>query len=130
MNLKIIILKDKSGNLTISFFYTPQFVQKIKTIKGYKWHLGGKYWFFLNTDGILKRILKIFEGEKIYIDPAPQSLYSSHCEAMPKQSQVKKCHSKFSDIALQILREYWRKIGHRNGYSRVKSIYQERYNSA
>jgi len=36
MNLKIKILKDKLGNITVSFPYTPQFVQKIKTIKGYR----------------------------------------------------------------------------------------------
>jgi hypothetical protein len=73
MNLKIKILKDKLGNITVSFPYNPQFVQKIKTIKRHRWHLNGKYWSFPNTNGILERILKVFEGEKIYIDPVLQS---------------------------------------------------------
>ncbi len=93
MDLKIKILKDKENNLIVSFPYNPQFVEKIKTIKGHRWHPDGKYWSFLNTNGTLERILKDFEGEEVYIDPSLQSLYSSHCEAKPKQSQVKKCHS-------------------------------------
>ncbi|MEM4326212.1 MAG: hypothetical protein QXU40_02835 [Candidatus Pacearchaeota archaeon] len=47
-------------------------MEKIKTIKGHRWYPDGKYWSFLNTNGTLERILKIFEGEKIYIDPAIQ----------------------------------------------------------
>jgi integrase len=47
-------------------------VEKIKTIKGHRWYPDGKYWSFLNTNGTLERILKIFEGEKIYIHPAIQ----------------------------------------------------------
>jgi hypothetical protein len=48
-------------------------VEKIKTINGHRWHADGKYWSFINTNGTLERILKIFEGEKIYIDPALQT---------------------------------------------------------
>jgi site-specific recombinase XerD len=91
MNLKVKILKDKKNNLIVSFPYNPQFVEKIKTIKGHRWHPDGKYWFFPNTNGTLERILKVFEGEKIYIDPALQFRYSSHCEPLiysgAKQSQ-------------------------------------------
>lgn len=87
------VQKDRDGFLKVSFPYNPQFVEKIKTIKGHRWHPDGKYCSFPNTNGTLERILKVFEGEKVYIDPSLQSLYSSHCEAKPKQSQVKKCHS-------------------------------------
>jgi len=72
IDLKIKILKDKKKNLMVSFPYNPQFVEKIKTIKGHRWYPDGKYWSFLNTNGTLERILKIFEGEKIYIHPAIQ----------------------------------------------------------
>ena len=72
MDLKIKILKDRENNLMVSFPYNPQFVEKINTIKGHRWHPDGKYWSFLNTDGTLERILKVFEGEEVYIDPALQ----------------------------------------------------------
>jgi hypothetical protein len=64
MNLKIKILKDRENNLMVSFSYNPKFVQKIKTIKGHHWHPDGKCWSFPNINGILERILKVFEGQK------------------------------------------------------------------
>jgi site-specific recombinase XerD len=74
MDLKVKILKDRENNfnLMVSFPYNPQFVEKIKTIKGHRWHPEEKYWIFPNSEGILKMILKVFEGEKIYIDPVIQ----------------------------------------------------------
>jgi integrase len=72
MNLKVKILKDKENNLIVSFPYNPQFVEKIKIIKGHRWHPEEKYWSFPNSNGTLEKILEVFEGEKIYIDPAIQ----------------------------------------------------------
>jgi len=44
MDMKVKILKDKENNLVVSFPHNPQFVQRIKTIKGYRWHPDSKYW--------------------------------------------------------------------------------------
>ncbi len=73
MYLKIKILKDRENNLMVSFSYNPQFVEKIRTIEGHRWHPGGKYWGFPNSNGTLEKILEVFEGEKVYIDPALQT---------------------------------------------------------
>lgn len=67
-----LLQKDKNGFLKVSFPYHPQFVQKIKTIDGHRWHPEEKHWSFPNTDGTLKKNLKIFEREKVEIDPALQ----------------------------------------------------------
>ncbi len=56
--------------------YSPQLIEKAKTIKGYRWHPEEKYWRFPNTDGSLEKILKAFEGEKIHIDSALKSATS------------------------------------------------------
>jgi len=73
VELGVEIHKDKSNNSITSFPYNPQFVGNIKIIKRHSWNPYSKYWSFQNTDGILERILKIFEGEKIYIDPFLES---------------------------------------------------------
>jgi hypothetical protein len=72
MDLKIKVLKYREDNLMVSFPYNPQFVQKIKTIKGHRWHPNGKYWSFPGSNETLERILKVFGAEEIYIDPAIQ----------------------------------------------------------
>lgn len=76
--------------IAVSFSYNRDFVQKIKTVKGHKWHPAGKYWSFPDTNGTLVKILNVFKGEKIYIDPDLQARIPSHvigrCEAT-KQSQ-------------------------------------------
>ncbi|MEW6410374.1 MAG: site-specific integrase [Nitrospirota bacterium] len=77
MKQGITINKGISGKLIVSFPYSPLFVQKIKTIKGHRWHPDEKYWSFPNTDGTLEKILKVFEGEKIHIDPSLQNVITA-----------------------------------------------------
>ena len=68
------VSKENSGRITVTFPYNIQLVEKVKTIEGRKWHKDNKYWSFSNTNGTLEKILKVFEGEEIQIDPA---LYKS-----------------------------------------------------
>ncbi|MEW6456844.1 MAG: site-specific tyrosine recombinase/integron integrase [Acidobacteriota bacterium] len=52
--------------------YNPFLIEKVKTIQGYRWHPEEKHWSFPNSDGTLEKILKVFECEKIYLDPELQ----------------------------------------------------------
>lgn len=65
----IVLGKDASGRITVVFQYDPLRVQKVKTIEGHRWHPEEKYWTFPNSDGTLEKILTVFEGEEIQIDP-------------------------------------------------------------
>ncbi|MGB9627226.1 MAG: hypothetical protein ACPL6D_01075 [Thermodesulfobacteriota bacterium] len=67
---RIKILDDPSGHIMVSFPYDSLLVEKFKTINGRRWHSAEKYWSFPNTDGTLQKILKVFEGEELHIDPA------------------------------------------------------------
>ncbi len=87
---EVTLSRDDSGRITITFPYDPLYVQEIKTIEGHRWHPDKKHWSFPNTDGTLKKILKVFEGEEIQLDPALQSKLSTPVIArheVPKQSQ-------------------------------------------
>jgi integrase/recombinase XerD len=65
--------KNDLGSITVAFKYDPLFVEKVKNIEGRKWHKDEKYWSFPNTDGTLKKILEVFEEEKIHIDSQLQA---------------------------------------------------------
>ena len=57
----------------MAFRYNPEFVEKIKTIQGHRWNPKEKLWNFPDSDGTLDKILKVFEGEEIQIDPSLQT---------------------------------------------------------
>ncbi|MGC8928783.1 MAG: tyrosine-type recombinase/integrase, partial [Myxococcota bacterium] len=90
---KVIQIRKENGFIKVSFPYNPDYVEKIKTIKGHRWHPQEKYWSFSNSDGILEKILKVFEGEKIHIDPNLKSSVIARTEnvseKVEQQSQFK-----------------------------------------
>jgi hypothetical protein len=67
---RIHISNDPSGRIIVSFPYNPLLIEMVKSIDGRRWHPAERYWTFPNTDGTLQKILKVFEGEELHIDPA------------------------------------------------------------
>ncbi|MDA8339008.1 MAG: hypothetical protein M0Z70_06890 [Nitrospiraceae bacterium] len=65
--------KDGHGRITVAFSYNPEYIEKVKAIPGHRWHPEGKHWSFPDTNDTLEKILKVFEGEEIHIDPALQA---------------------------------------------------------
>ena len=70
---RINISNDPSGRIIVSFLYDPVLVARVKTIDSRRWHCAEKHWSFPNTDGVLEKILKAFEGEEVHIEPALQA---------------------------------------------------------
>jgi integrase/recombinase XerD len=66
----VTVSKNDSGRITVAFRYNPQFIERVRTIEGRKWHKDEKYWSFPDKDGTLERILEVFKGEEIHLDPA------------------------------------------------------------
>lgn len=54
----IKISKLGQDRIAVSFFYNPIFIQKVKTVKGYKWHPVEKCWSFPYTNDTLEKILE------------------------------------------------------------------------
>jgi len=69
---EVNISQDISGRMTVNFPYSMSCITKVKTIKGYKWHPDRKYWSFPNSDGKLREILNVFDGERIRLGPTLQ----------------------------------------------------------
>ena len=101
----VIIEKSSTGGITVAFSYTPLLVEKVKTIPDHRWNPKEKHWSFPGSNGTLGKILKVFEGEKIHLDPALQSQASNvviarHPELVEgsKQSQ-----GAFEDLRRELL---------------------------
>ena len=78
----VMIGKDASGNIKVTYPYSAAYLGKIKTVPGRKWHPDGQYWTFPLTGQTLKQILSAFAGENIDIDP-------SLADLMPKAAAGK-----------------------------------------
>jgi len=85
----VYIQKDNADEIKDSFLSEP-FLKKIKTPKSYRWHSDCKYWRVPNIDGTLEKLLKIHEGEEIYLDHTLQSGDSPVIvnDKVPKQSKI------------------------------------------
>ena len=68
--VKANIDKDASGRIVVSFSYDPSIITKIKAIDGRRWHPAEKHWSFPNQNGILEKILRVFEDKEVQIAPA------------------------------------------------------------
>mgnify|MGYP005831492309 CR=1 FL=1 len=69
----IKISKTNDGGIKVSFPYNTSSIVKIKVINGFRWHPKEKHWSFPDKNGTLEKILKVFEGEEIHLDPALQT---------------------------------------------------------
>jgi len=66
----IRIRAGDEGEIIVVLPYAPERVEKIKGIPGRRWHPEGKYWTVPHTDGMVERLLELFAGEEVEVDPA------------------------------------------------------------
>jgi len=78
----IVLSKDVSGSITVSFTYDPRLVARVKSIPYHRWHPDKKYWSFPDSNGTLAKILDIFRRRRNPYRPYPASttFHSCHCE--------------------------------------------------
>ena len=72
--MTIKISRDVENRITVSFPYNPDYIAKIKTMQGYRWHPEEKYWSLPLDNGILDRFASLFEDERLEIDHFLQTL--------------------------------------------------------
>jgi site-specific recombinase XerD len=73
---RIQVSNDPSGRITVSFPYDPLLVEKVKSIDGRRWHPEEKYWSVPYSEGTVEKILKVFEGVEVQLDPALKAVTS------------------------------------------------------
>ncbi|HWR26443.1 MAG TPA: Piwi domain-containing protein [candidate division Zixibacteria bacterium] len=66
----IKIGRNAAGRIIVIFPYNASYIAKIKSIPGRQWHPEEKCWSLPSDKGILERLLSIFEGGEVDIDPS------------------------------------------------------------
>ena len=70
MAAAIRVRPGDNGRLIVVLPYTPERVEKIKTIPGRRWHPEEKYWTVPAGTGMVERLVSLFAGDRIEVDPA------------------------------------------------------------
>jgi len=66
----IRIQPGDDGRLTVVLPYTPDRVEKIKTVPGRRWDPAQKHWTVPATTGMVDRLLALFAGDQVEVDLA------------------------------------------------------------
>jgi integron integrase len=66
----IQIVAGDTDRLIVRLPYSPEGVAKIKTLPGRRWHPESKYWTVPHSEKVLARLLVLFAGEAVEVDPA------------------------------------------------------------
>lgn len=117
---EMIKIGKESRRITVTFPYNPDYIAKIKTIKGYRWHPEEKGWSFPDSNGTLEKILRVFEGEEIYLDPTLQVKLPTAVIASPDKIGTKQSLHNLEDLRREL-------VSRKYSYKTVKSyIYYNR----
>ncbi|MBI5241015.1 MAG: phage integrase N-terminal SAM-like domain-containing protein [Elusimicrobia bacterium] len=65
----IRIRPGEPGRLKILLPYSPERVEKIKTVPGRRWHREEKYWSVPHFDQAVERLQQLFAGETLLVAP-------------------------------------------------------------
>ena len=66
----IQIKPGDEGEIIVVLPYTPERVEKIRGVPGRRWQPEVKHWTVPRTDGMVERLLDLFAGEGVVVDPA------------------------------------------------------------
>jgi len=64
------VSNDPSGRIIVSFPYDPLLVEKVQSIDSRRWHPAEIHWSLRNLDGVLDKIVGVFENEDVQVDPS------------------------------------------------------------
>jgi len=65
---KMIRIEREGNGIIVKFPYNPDYIAKIKTVKGYRWHPDKKCWSIPYSE--LRNLLSAFDGSRIEVDPS------------------------------------------------------------
>lgn len=65
----IRVRSGEGGRLLVQIPYSPDYVAKIKTVAGRRWHAHERHWSVPQGEGTLGQLLNLFPGTPVEVDP-------------------------------------------------------------
>lgn len=76
--MSIRITRGNNGQLCIVFPYSPELVDKMKTVEGRTWYRDKKYWTVPDDERVIQQLARAFAGEHIITEPDLLAYFNSH----------------------------------------------------
>lgn len=96
----IQIRPGKAGRLIVLLPYTPERMDKIKTVAGRRWHQEERCWTVPHTDGALRQLLVLFAEDPVEVDNCLRPVQGRDDRPLPPAVS----HSKLLDRLRDALR--------------------------
>ena len=97
----IRIRPGEPGRLVVLLPYSPERVEKIKTVAGRRWHKEQKHWSVPLYDKAVERLLQLFAGEEVLVAPG---LAAGAASAAPKEPEMTLAAAEEIGSLLKLLR--------------------------
>ncbi|MDD5630234.1 MAG: site-specific integrase [Elusimicrobia bacterium] len=97
----IRIRPGEPGRLIVLFPYSPERVEKIKTVAGRRWHNDEKHWSVPRYDKAVEKLRQLFAGEEVIVAPG---IGPSPAAAAPKRPDLSLAEAQEIHDLLQVLR--------------------------
>ncbi len=122
MAAQITIQPGDNGQLVVTFPYSSEWVEKIKTVPGRQWQAEKKHWTVPNDAGMVKQLKTLFEGEKVELDPTLCPFYHT-LKAVEDELTLRRYSPKTHQVYLAHLKRF---LGHFEQAAEAISIEQIR----
>jgi len=94
----MIRIREEDERIAVAFPYNPDYIAKVKSIEGYRWHPEEKYWSIPYCE--FEKFLSVFDGENLVIDP------SIYLDELKKEPMLRKYSQRTIKLYLYHNREF------------------------
>jgi len=95
---EMIRIREEDERIAVAFPYNIDYIAKVKSIEGYRWHPEEKYWSIPYCE--FEKLLSVFDGENLVIDP------SIYLDELKKELMLRKYSQRTIKLYLYHNREF------------------------
>lgn len=107
----IQVSRGDERRLIVRLPYTPERVEKIRTVAGRVWHAPERFWTVPDTPGMADSLLSLFAGDSVELAPELRPREPSLAEKLHKAARVRHLSPRTEEAYLYWARRFSKEVG-------------------